>query len=89
MPGPQVHVSGAVAPELIALCGARGLPLHVFSWGPTIARAGLTRDAAYLVRPDGYVALAEPEASAAKLKAYLDEWGVIAAATSSRRPASQ
>jgi hypothetical protein len=40
------------------------------------------------VRPDGYVALAEPEASAAKLKAYLDEWGVIAAAASSRRPAS-
>jgi 2-polyprenyl-6-methoxyphenol hydroxylase-like FAD-dependent oxidoreductase len=84
----QVHVYGAVAPELIALCGARGLPLHVFSWRPTIARAGLTRNAAYLVRPDGYVALAEPEASAAKLKAYLDEWGVIAAATSSRRPAS-
>ena len=84
----QVHVYGAVAPELIALCGARGLPLHVFSWGPTIARAGLTRNAVYLVRPDGYVALAEPEASAAKLKAYLDEWGVIAAATSSRRPAS-
>jgi 2-polyprenyl-6-methoxyphenol hydroxylase-like FAD-dependent oxidoreductase len=86
-PYPYVPIYGAVAPELIALCGARGLPLHVF-WRPTIARAGLTRNAAYLVRPDGYVALAEPEASAAKLKAYLDEWGVIAAATSSRRPAS-
>jgi hypothetical protein len=60
----------------------------VFSWGPTIARARLTRNAMYLVRPDGYEALAEPEASAAKLKAYLDEWGVIAAATLSRRPAS-
>ena len=83
-----MHVYGAVAPELIALCGARGLPLNVFSWGPTIARAGLARNAVDLVRPDGYVALAEPEASAAKLKAYLDEWGVIAAATSSRRPAS-
>ena len=84
----QVHVYGAVAPELIALCGARGLPLHVFSWRPTMARAGLTRNAAYLVRPDGYVALAEPEASAAKLKAYLDEWGVIPAAVSSGRPAN-
>ena len=84
----QVHVYGAVAPELIALCSARGLPLHVFSWRATIARAGLTRNAAYLVRPDGYVALAEPEASAAKLKAYLDEWGVIAAAVSSGRPAN-
>ena len=83
----QVHVSGAVAPDLIALCGARGLPLHVFAWRPVIARAGLTRNAVYLVRPDGYVALVEPEASAAKLRAYLDEWGVIAAATWSRRPA--
>ena len=54
----------------------------------TMARAGLTRNAAYLVRPDSYVALAEPEASAAKLKAYLDEWGVIPAAVSSGRPAN-
>ena len=84
----QVHVYGAVAPELIALCSARGLPLHVFSWRATMARTGLTRNAAYLVRPDGYVALAEPEASAAKLKAYLDEWGVIPAAVSSGRPAN-
>ena len=78
----QVHVYGAVAPELIALCAARGLPLHVFSWRPTVARAGLTRNAAYLVRPDGYVALAEPEASAARLQAYLDERGVITAPSS-------
>src|SRR5439155_1421017 len=78
----------AVVQQLIALCGARGLPLHVFSWRPTMARAGLTRNAAYLVRPDGYVALAEPEASAAKLKAYLDEWSVITAAVSSGRPAN-
>jgi len=78
----QVHVYGAVAPELIALCAARGLPLHVFSWRPAIARAGLTRNAAYLVRPDGYVALAEPEASAARLQAYLDERGVITAPSS-------
>jgi len=85
----QVHVYGAVAPELITLCAARGLPLHVFSWRPTVARAGLTRNAAYLVRPDGYVALAEPEASAARLKDYLDEWGVIGAASSSRRLSSQ
>jgi len=84
----QVHVYGAVAPEVIALCSARGLSLHVFSWRATIARAGLTRNAAYLVRPDGYVALAEPEAGAAKLKAYLDEWGVIPAAVSSGRPAN-
>jgi len=81
----QVHVYGAVAPEISAVCRARGLSLHVFAWRPTIARAGLKRNAAYLVRPDGYVALADPEASAARLQAYLDERGVITSSSSSRR----
>ncbi len=75
----QLHVYGAAAPEISAICGARGLPLHVFAWRRTIQRAGLKRNAAYLVRPDGYVALADPEASAAKLQSYLDERGVITA----------
>jgi 2-polyprenyl-6-methoxyphenol hydroxylase-like FAD-dependent oxidoreductase len=84
----QAHVYSTVAPEVIAICSARGLPLHVFAWRPTMARAGLMRNAVYLVRPDGYVALADPQGSAAKLKAYLDEWGVIAATTPPRRAAS-
>jgi hypothetical protein len=39
-------------------------------------RAGLARNAGYLVRPDGYVALADPEASAITLVRYLDDRGV-------------
>jgi hypothetical protein len=35
-------------------------------------RAGLRRNAAYLVRPDGYVALADGEGRAATIAAYLD-----------------
>jgi hypothetical protein len=35
-------------------------------------RAGFQRDALYLVRPDGYVALAAPEQSASVLEAYLN-----------------
>jgi hypothetical protein len=34
-------------------------------------RAGLRRDALYLLRPDGYVAVAAPEQSAPTLTAYL------------------
>jgi hypothetical protein len=37
-----------------------------------MSRAGLARDAVYLVRPDGYVALADPDASVSRLEAYLD-----------------
>ena len=36
-------------------------------------RTGLRRNAAYLVRPDGYVALADAEGSAATVASYLDE----------------
>jgi len=84
----QVHVYGDAAPEISAICSTRALPLHVFAWRPMIERAGLKRDAAYLVRPDGYVALADPEASAPKLQAYLDERGVITASSLSRSAGS-
>ena len=42
-----------------------------FAWGPEVARTGLRRNAVYLVRPDGYVALADPDASPNALSSYL------------------
>ena len=68
----QVHVYGDAAPEVRAVCVARKLPLHVFPWHPGMNRAGLRRNALYLVRPDGYVALADADASVAALTSYLD-----------------
>jgi FAD binding domain len=67
----QVHVYGDAAPEIRTVCQDRKLALHVFAWGPEAARTGLRRNAVYLVRPDGYVALADPEASAHALTSYL------------------
>ena len=68
----QVHVYGDAAPEIQTVCGARKLPLHVFPWHPEMDRTGLRRNAVYLVRPDGYVALADPNGRAAVLTSYLD-----------------
>ena len=68
----QIHVYGEAMPQMRALCDERGLPLHVFPWRPEMRRARLRRNAVYLVRPDGYVALADVTGSAAKLAAYLD-----------------
>jgi len=68
----QVHVYGTAAPEIQAVCAGRKLPLHVFPWRPEMGRAGLRRNAVYLLRPDGYVALANPEGSATAVGAYLD-----------------
>jgi 2-polyprenyl-6-methoxyphenol hydroxylase-like FAD-dependent oxidoreductase len=77
----QVHVYGEAASALRASCERRRVPLHVFPWQPTMARAGLARNAAYLVRPDGYVALADPGADPTKLEAYLNGCTVVSVRT--------
>jgi 2-polyprenyl-6-methoxyphenol hydroxylase-like FAD-dependent oxidoreductase len=68
----QVHVYGDRAAEIQALCDARKLPLHVFPWRPELGRTGLRRNAVYLVRPDGYVAMVDPKGSATAIASYLD-----------------
>jgi hypothetical protein len=68
----QVHVYGDAAPQITAACRERRLPLHVFAWHSAMRRRGLSRNAVYLVRPDGYVALADPMARATTLTSYLD-----------------
>jgi 2-polyprenyl-6-methoxyphenol hydroxylase-like FAD-dependent oxidoreductase len=68
----QVHVYGEAASQLKTLCDSRKLPLHVFPWRPEMDQAGFRRDAAYLVRPDGYVALADADGSDVAVASYLD-----------------
>ncbi len=68
----QVHVYGDAAPEVRAACDARKLPIHVFPWRSEMTRAGLTRNAVYLIRPDGYIGLVDPDANATALASYLD-----------------
>ena len=65
----QVHVYGSAGEDLVAACGAEGLPLHVFNWRPEHDAAGLARDALYLLRPDTYVALADRSGSPGRDKA--------------------
>jgi hypothetical protein len=54
----QVHVHGQVNPDIVRACHDAQLPLHVFHWGDVTDNAGYSKDAAYVVRPDGYVAIA-------------------------------
>jgi 2-polyprenyl-6-methoxyphenol hydroxylase-like FAD-dependent oxidoreductase len=71
--GWQVHVYGEAGADLAACCEELGIPLHVFPWQLRYGDAGLARNAAYLLRPDTYVALADPEGSATTLRGYLSE----------------
>jgi FAD binding domain len=67
----QVHVYGESTDDLRRLCAARRLKLQVFPWRAEMARSGLRRDAAYLLRPDGYVATVEAEAKGGHIAAYI------------------
>ncbi|MCD2515468.1 FAD-dependent oxidoreductase [Massilia sp. G4R7] len=66
----QVHVYGQAYPDLRAWCDRHGMMLREFDWGREHDEAGLARNAAYLLRPDGYVALCDPGASAQALEDY-------------------
>jgi 2-polyprenyl-6-methoxyphenol hydroxylase-like FAD-dependent oxidoreductase len=70
----QIHAYGDAAAGLQALADNQRLPLHVFPWNADMGAAGLKRNAAYLIRPDGYVGVADAGASASStIGAYLRE----------------
>ncbi len=76
----QVHVYGEASQQVQDVCSAFAVPLREFPWSDAFWNAGLMHDALYLVRPDGYVALAEPNARAQVLERYLETWGIGPAA---------
>ena len=71
----QVHVYGTATPAARTTVAACGLPLHEFAWTNEARKAGLAKDAVYLIRPDGYVALAMAP-DAAGLGEYVAKFGI-------------
>jgi 2-polyprenyl-6-methoxyphenol hydroxylase-like FAD-dependent oxidoreductase len=76
----QAHCYGEAPPAVHAACAARGLALHTFPWQTPMRRAGLRRNAVYLVRPDGYVGLADPTGDASAIERYLQKHQIRLAA---------
>jgi 2-polyprenyl-6-methoxyphenol hydroxylase-like FAD-dependent oxidoreductase len=72
----QVHVHGQASNAVQDVCAAWSVPLREFPWNDAFWRAGFMHDALYLVRPDGHVALAEPNGRAQALERYLESWGI-------------
>ena len=58
----QLHVYGEAEADLVTACADRRLPLHAFPWRDAMRASGLARNAGYLIRPDGYVAVAGVDA---------------------------
>jgi len=69
----QVHVYGEAGSGTREACAELRVPLHVFAWQQAMRRVGLQRSALYLVRPDGYIALADPTADPERLRQYFDK----------------
>lgn len=72
----QVHVYGEPRGGLAESCAELGLSLHQFPWSAAMDYAGLERAALYLLRPDGYIALADPPADAAVVRKYFVKRGI-------------
>ena len=87
--GWQVHVYGEARAEIAAWCRRHDVPLHVFAFTAAHAKAGLTRDALYLIRPDTYIALAGARPSAEELECYFAERRIKPASLSGDAPLSR
>jgi 2-polyprenyl-6-methoxyphenol hydroxylase-like FAD-dependent oxidoreductase len=72
----QVHVYGSAGAELASWCAAHNVLLHIFDWRPEYEKAGLARNALYLLRPDTYVALADGAGAADVLEHYFTDQGI-------------
>jgi 2-polyprenyl-6-methoxyphenol hydroxylase-like FAD-dependent oxidoreductase len=72
----QVHIYGDNSPSIQELCDKREIKLHVFEWSEAAKDAGLKKNATYILRPDGYVGMNEPDSDVPKIIAYFDKWNV-------------
>jgi hypothetical protein len=72
-----VHVYGEATSELRTICADRVLKQHVFPWRDDMARAGLARNAVYLLRPDSYIAVAAHQSQAGRIADYLDAHHIV------------
>lgn len=68
----QVHVYGVADESLMKWCNEKAIPLNVFAFSENHANAGLVQDAAYLIRPDTYIACVMQHQDAAVFDEYLE-----------------
>lgn len=69
----QIHVYGKAKPALRDFTEMSAFPLHEFPWKEEMKEAGIERDSFYLIRPDGYVALADAGQEIEKIKSFIDQ----------------
>jgi hypothetical protein len=74
----RLHVYGSFNPALSQAAAGLGVVADVFPWDSAARQVGLGANAAYLIRPDGHVALAMAEQDPAELRSFAAGIGLIA-----------
>jgi hypothetical protein len=69
----QAVVYGQASDALAAWCHDHGVALRVFEHRDDLAAVGVPKDALFLLRPDTYVAVADPRGDPAGLERYFAE----------------
>lgn len=69
--GWQIHVYGTPTDDLRQAADDLRMPLHAFTWREAMRPHGLLRDGAYLLRPDGYVAVADANGDTDSIRAFV------------------
>ena len=67
----QIHIYGQVREEFKSAITISGLHLSEYGWNDKAHKAGLEQNAAYLIRPDGYVAFASSFQDSDEIKNFL------------------
>ncbi len=83
----QAHIYGRAGAGVAEACAGLGISLHEFAWRAEMRRAGIARNAVYLVRPDGYIGFADSAGDPQRLRDYFADMARIKAPLSP--PSSQ
>ncbi|KAB0676082.1 FAD-dependent monooxygenase [Aureimonas leprariae] len=71
-----LHVYGEPSREVETAAAAHDIVVRAYPWEEAAERSGFKRDALYLVRPDGHVALANAEQDATVLDRFAERWQI-------------
>jgi 2-polyprenyl-6-methoxyphenol hydroxylase-like FAD-dependent oxidoreductase len=70
----QVHCFGSISSALEHLFTEKKIPFYVFEWTDAVRKAGYLQNAIYIVRPDGYVGLADAKGDVFTISEYLSKY---------------
>lgn len=72
----HIQIFGDTHSNFNSVANFRGFKIFEFSWSKEAEALGFARDAFYLIRPDGHIALCNLRQNTSILKAYLNDWDI-------------